>query len=296
MAQLEEEVRKHYLFSEEDVKDLVALRDVFLPYADQFAEDFYDFLKSFPEIASFFPTEKSVERRKETIKAWFTKLFQGKYDNRYFMELQSIGQIHVKSGIPIHWVTASMNYKRQYLLDILGKEKTDPPELQRLATSLNKILDINLDVLVSSYHEEEMRGIFITHHMDSVLISFAERFTYGLNIVLVMALIGISLSVVGLFISEIYSLSSVGFSSGILSALGTLLIIWVMIELMSTEIKYLKGDKFHIEVFVSVALVAFIRELLIASISGESLLKLGVYLVAVLVLGVVYYLISRIRI
>jgi uncharacterized membrane protein (DUF373 family) len=46
---------------------------------------------------------------------------------------------------------------------------------------------------------------------------------------------------------------------------------------------------------VSVALVAFIRELLIASIAGESLVKLAVFLGAVLVLGVVYFLISRTR-
>ena len=289
------EIKKHYLFGEEDEKNLVSLKGVFLPHADQFAADFYDFLRGFPEAASFFPTAESVERRKSTIQQWLLRLFQGNYDSRYFLELQRIGQIHVKRGAPIHWVTASMNFKRQYLLDVLYKEIRDPDEFRRLTRSLNKILDINLDVLTSSYHEEEMKRIFITRHMDSVLISFAERFTYGLNIILVLALIGISLSVVGLFITEIYRLSMDSFETGILSALGTLLIIWIMIELMSTEIKYLKGEKFHIEVFVSVALVAFIRELLIASIVHESLVKLGVFLGAVLVLGVVYYLISHIR-
>jgi uncharacterized membrane protein (DUF373 family) len=290
-----DDIKRHYLFALEDEKNLSSLKEIFLPHADRFSQDFYDFLRGFPEAAAFFPTPEAVERRKVTIKQWLLRLFEGNYDSRFFLEIERIGRIHVKRGTPIHWVTASMDFKRQYLLDVLYKEINDPNEFLRLSRSLNKILDINLDVLTSSYHEEEMKRIFITHRMDSVLISFAERFTYGLNIILILALIGISLSVVGLFVTEIYRITMGGFETGILSALGTLLIIWIMIELMSTEIKYLKGERFHIEVFVSVALVAFIRELLIASIAGESLVKLAVFLGAVLVLGVVYFLISRIK-
>lgn len=290
-----DDIKRHYLFGSEDQKNLSSLKEIFLPHADHFASAFYDFLKGFPEAASFFATPEAVERRKVTIKRWLLRLFEGDYDSRYFLEIQRVGELHVKRGAPIHWVTASMNFKRQYLLDVLHNEVADSDEFLRLSRSLNKILDINLDVLTSSYHEEEMRKIFITHRMDSFLISFAERFTYGLNIILILSLVGISLSVVGLFITEIYQLTMGGFETGILSALGTLLIIWIMIELMGTEIKYLKGERFHIEVFVSVALVAFIRELLIASIAGESLVKLAVFLAAVLVLGVVYFLISRIK-
>ena len=289
-----EEIKKHYFFSKEDENNLKKIKEVISPYTDKFASDFYNYLTNIPETAKFFPNQEAIEKRKKTIKRWMLMLFEGKYDNHYVSELQQIGLIHVKSGIPIHWVTASMNFKREYLHNILETEIKDKKKFQKLIKSLEKILDINLDILTSSYHEEEIKRIFLTKKMDSMLITFAERFTYGLNLVLILALIGLSIGVIVLFASDIYSIFTLGnLEKGILSSLGTLLIIWVMIELMGTEIKYLKGEKFKIEIFVSVALVAIIRELLISTLAHESSIDTLIFLAAILVLGLVYYLISR---
>jgi uncharacterized membrane protein (DUF373 family) len=289
-----EDIRRHYFFTDEDERNLKKIGEIVSPYAQQFASDFYEYLTGFPEAAKFFRSPEAIEKRKETIKRWLLMLFDGKYDHHYLVELQHIGHVHVKREVPIHWVTASLNFKREYLIKILEREIEDRGEFQELVKSLEKILDINLDIITSSYHEEEIKKIFLTKKMDSALITFAERFTYGLNLVLVLALIGLSIGVVVLFVKDIYTLFSSGnLEKGILSSLGTLLIIWVMVELMGTEIKYLKGGRFHIEIFVSVALVAIIRELLISTLAHESLQKMGVFLAAILILGVVYYLISR---
>jgi uncharacterized membrane protein (DUF373 family) len=289
-----EDIKRHYFFTDEDERNLKKIGEIISPYAEQFASEFYEYLAGFPEAATFFRSQEAIEKRKETIKRWLLMLFDGKYDHHYLLELQHIGHVHVKREIPIHLVTASMNFKREYLIRILEREVEEKSEFQKLMKSLEKILDINLDIITSSYHEEEIKKIFLTKKMDSALITFAERFTYGLNLVLVLALIGLSIGVIVLFVSDIYTLVFSGnLEKGILSSLGTLLIIWVMVELMGTEIKYLKGGRFHIEIFVSVALVAIIRELLISTLAHESLQKMGVFLGAILILGVVYFLISR---
>lgn len=289
-----EEIKRHYFFTEEDERDLKRVGQIVSPYADQFSTAFLEYLSSFPEIASYFKSEEAKERRVETIRHWLMMLFRGRYDYRYLVELQHIGEIHVRREIPIHWVTASMNFKREYLTNILRKEVEDNAEFQKLSKSLGKILDINLDVLVSSYHEEEIKRIFLTKRMDNALIRFAERFTYGLNLVLILALIGLSLGVVALFVKDLQAIViSKEIEKGIIPLLGTLLMIWVMVELMGTEIKYLRGERFRIEIFISVALVAIIRELLIATLAHEPLQKVGMLLAAILILGVVYYLISR---
>lgn len=293
MVQSVEEIRKHYLFTGVDERNLIKLNDVLIPHAEQFSIDFYNYIKSFAETAALFPTEQSVDKRKQAMASWLSRLLHGNYGNQYLHELRRVGQVHVKNEIPIHWVTASMNFKREYLINILESEIEDQRELANLSRSLNKILDINLDVLLSSYHDEELKEVFIGRRADTMLIAFAERFAYGLNIILVLALIGISFGVIYLFGSEIFDVMFGGKTTNIITALGTLLIIWVMIELISTEIKYLKGKKFQIEVFVSVALVAFIRELLISSLGEGTYIKLGVSLSAVLVLGIVYFLIAK---
>ncbi len=290
-----EKLKKDYFFGEEDVNNLKKLGQILLPYQENFAADFSSYLKAFPEGARFLKTQGRVEQRKETIKSWLKNLFAGDYGNSYWQELYRIGKVHVEQEIPIHLVTASMNYKRDYLLNLLRNKVRKKEDYEAFRKSLLKILDMNLDVMVSSYHEERLQQVFLTRKMDSLLIGLAERFAFGLNLVLVLALLGLSLGVVFLFGLEVYQLFSAGFAKNLISALGTLLVVWVMIELLKTETEYLRGGRFHIEVFLSVALVAFIRELLIASLSHEKVLNLLVFLVAILILGIVYFLISRTR-
>lgn len=286
-------LKKDYSFSQEDVANLKKLGSIFQPYREKFSDDFYSYLISLPEGSRFFDNETRINKRKETIKVWFDDLFDGNYESSYWENLYRVGKVHVAREIPIHLVTASMNFKRDYLLNILRKEVKKKSDFEALEKSLLKILDLNLDVMLSSYHEERLRQIFINKKTDNYLINLAERFGYGLNMFLVFALLALSLGVVALFGLEVYHLFTEGFANNLISALGTLLVVWVMIELLKTETEYLRGESFHIEVFLSVALVAFIRELLIASLSHEKILNLLVFLLAVLVLGIVYFLITK---
>jgi uncharacterized membrane protein (DUF373 family) len=63
---------------------------------------------------------------------------------------------------------------------------------------------------------------------------------------------------------------------------------------MDTEIKHLKGGKFAIKVFISVALVALIRKILVTSLkSGDVEAQLSL-IAGVAVLGVIYWLIAKV--
>lgn len=290
-----EEYKRHYLITDKDIENLHEIWSIVEPYMDDFVSDFLIYLQSYPETASFFITTDASVKRKDSMRDWLLDSLKGPFNNRYIAHLQHVGLKHVKKEIPIHWVTASMNYKREYLYNILDKDVADASRRSALTRSLDKILDLNLDIMSSSYHEEEIRQKFLSERLDSSLIVFAERFAYGINVVLVLALLGLSISIIALFGSELLSLFEPGgnVTNKILTSLGTLLIIWVMVELIDTEIKYLRGHSFQIEVFVSVGLVAFIRELLISSLTHESPYKMGILLAAILVFGIVYFLISR---
>jgi uncharacterized membrane protein (DUF373 family) len=114
-----------------------------------------------------------------------------------------------------------------------------------------------------------------------------------MNFILVLALIGLTLSFVGLFVIDVMHLIEGDVHKGIITALGSLLLLWLMIELMNTEISHLKGGKFHISVFVGVALVAVIRETLIATLKHEKPETIFYLIAAILVLGFVYWLVTK---
>jgi len=288
-----QEIKGHYNFSDEEAETLKSL----LPIAEKnrglMIDEFYDYLLGIPETAAFLQEDQLLKRLKNSHGEWFVSLFRGSYDNQYLHELQRVGQMHVKIGLNAHFVNAAMQVVRRFSVGMIRENFPEREERRRNTEAIEKILDINLDIITASYIEEELKKVFISYSLESRLIKATERFTYGLNLVLVLALVGVSLSVVGLFIWEIAHIFRGDVEKGILSALGTLLILWMMIELMDNEIKTLKGGRFNILVFIGVVIVAIIREVLISTLRHD-ILTTQVFLAGtLLILGIVYYLVAK---
>jgi uncharacterized membrane protein (DUF373 family) len=67
--------------------------------------------------------------------------------------------------------------------------------------------------------------------------------------------------------------------------------IWVLIELLHTEITSIKGGQFKISIFIGVALVAFVREVLILKLqhndnNGQMIVAIG----GIFILGIIYFI------
>lgn len=288
-----QEVRNHYFFTEDDARLLRSLLPVAEKVQDRMVDEFYDYLLSIPGTAEVLKEEQVRTRLRQIHREWFVSLFCGSYDNQYLMKLQRIGHAHVRAGLNAHYVNASMNMVRKFILAMIQENYQDRDERRILREACEKMLDINLDVMTSSYREEELAKVFVSHRIESKLINVAERFTYGLNLVLIIALAGVSAAVVGLFVWDILQVLHGDVEKAILGALGTLLIIWMMIELMDNEIKNLKGGKFNILVFIGVIMVALIREILISTLRHDPM-ETQIFLAGtLLILGIVYFLVAK---
>jgi uncharacterized membrane protein (DUF373 family) len=288
-----QEIKGHYLFTDEDADILKSLLPIAEASRAQLIEEFYDHLLGIPETAQFLQDQQLLKRLKKSHGDWFVNLFRGSYDNQYLHDLQRIGHVHVRIGLNAHFVNAAMQVVRRFSVGMIRENFADREERRIRTQTVEKIIDINLDIITASYIEEELKKVFISHRLESKLIGATERFVYGLNLILVLALVGVSLSVVGLFFWEIMHVFAGNIEKGILSALGTLLILWMMIELLDSEIKTLKGGRFNILVFVGVVIVAIIREILISTLRHDPL-ETQIFLAGtLLILGVVYYLVAK---
>jgi uncharacterized membrane protein (DUF373 family) len=287
-----QEMKEHYRFTDEDAELLMSLQTLAEQNKDKFSAVFYDYLYGIPETATILNNCNRVHLR-AMHNSWFMSLFVGTYDNHYLNHLTRIGHAHVRVGLKVHFVNAAMNQIRHYLLNLIDDNYSDRERRRMLREACEKMLDMHLDVMSTSYREEEMKKVFVSKKIESVLIKATERFTYGLNLVLVLALAGVSISVVWLFIWDILHIFTGDTEKGILSALGSLLILWMMIELLDSEIKNLKGGKFNILVFIGVIIVAIIREILISTLRHDDLTTQAFLAGTLLILGIVYYLVSR---
>lgn len=284
--------KSHYELTPDEEILLKEFAPLMEDHKEEFAEDFYGYIMSHDKTAEFFPTNEKLDRHKEIISHWFMDLFKGRYDDLYIRNLMHVGKVHVKIKLDGHFVNTSMARVRRFLSDVI---ESHAPEDRRETgiIAVGKILDINLDILTSSYRQEELKKYFLSFRVENTLINWIERFTHGLNLILALALGVVSVAIVVLFAQDVIGIFRKAEPDGIIAALGSLLIMWLMIELLDTEISHLKGRKLQIKVFVGVIMVAFLRKVLIAGFQHEELLGFASKVGTLLVLGIVYWLVVR---
>jgi len=287
------EIKKHYDFTEADETRLGSISGIMTERVDEAMDALDSWILRTKETARFFPDEARRTRVFGAHRKWFLDLFSGKYDHEYYERLIRIGQTHVRVSVEAHYMNRAVNILRNCCVSILARSIEDIEERTRTLISVEKILDINLDIITSSYIEEELRSYSGAYRVRNALVTFSEGFSQTMNLVLVLSLIGLTLGVVGLFVFDVHKLVTGDLEHGIITALGSMLILWVMVELMNTEIAHLKGGKFHISVFIGVALVAFIRETLILTLKNESSETHYYYIALILVLGIVFWLVTK---
>ncbi len=289
------DIREQFEFTEEDQENLGKLGEILLPFSDQLAGEFYDFLKQNPKTAAYFKTEEAVKRRKETFKYWFNDLFASQYDNRYLLRLQKIGKVHVKIGLDSYHVNASMGFVREQCRRQLAAQIKDGICKEDLLITLHKALDINLSIMTSSYQEEKLKKVFVSYKAEEHLVNFAERLLHGLNLFLTVGLLILAIGVIVLLGHDIFKAVTTNLEVGVIRALGSLLILWMMIELLHTQINHLRGGKFHVRIFLELALVAFIRKIFVASFEYKDPISFMLLMGALLILGIVYFLVAKVE-
>ena len=293
MALAIDKIKENYSFTDWDAKVLMRLASIMEKHTQDFTDEFYRKIKTFKNASKYLKSEKIIEKHRDAVQGWFLKLFQGPFDDDYLYYLERIGYTHVKVELPSHYVNVSINFIRNYCTKIAIEEVPDCEERSDMIVSLGKILDMNLDILTSSYIQEEKNIFFISKKAEGKLINFAKRFSYGLNLVLLLGLVILGITVLGLFGYDLTHILSGNIEKGLLASLGSLLMLWVVIELVDTEVDHLKGSKFSIKIFVSVAMVAIIRKILITSLKSDELNTQIFLVISLGVLGAILWIISK---
>jgi len=287
------ELKANYCFTKDDEALLLQMGPQLASFADEFLDGFYEFIWSFGTTADFLKDEAVLTRHRGKIRQWYLDLFGGTYDISYFLKLHKIGEIHVKLGLPTHYVNAAFNYVRIFTLGRVNQQFKKAADLTDRLKAIERILDINLDVLTSSYREEELSRFLSLSSLEKTLLGFLKKTSSYFNYLLAIALVMVAFFAIGLFGYDVYLLLSgqAAIEKGILTILGSLLILWAAIELIHAEINHLHGGTFALEAFITLAIAALIRKILIFSLSPQKTMDVLLYGALVLCLAIAYWLI-----
>lgn len=287
------EIKQDYRFTPDDERRLAGLRPLLEEHAEEIMSTLSLWFKGTKGAAKFFTEETLQQHVFASQKDWFLLLFSGKYDNSYYDKLIKIGMAHMRRNVDVHYLHRMANIVKNSCTGVLSRTDDARDEMVNNIVSVGKIVDISLNIITNAYIEEEMRVYSPVYKVKSALISFSERFSQATNLLLVLALMGLTIGVGWLFVKDVLHLLTGDVERGIISALGSMLLLWLMIELMNTEISHLKGGKFHISMFVGVALVTMIRETMIATLKHEKPESVYYLIAAILVIGFVYWIVTR---
>lgn len=290
-------LKSDYNFTKEEALILQNLHPRMEKLADEFIDGFYDYIWGFGKTAKFLKNKEIIAHHREKIKEWYVNLFCGNYDMLYFTYLYNIGEIHVKIGLPTHYVNSAFTFVRMFILEnIEGNFDNKEMHIKEIK-AIEKIIDMNLDVLTSSYREEELSKFLSLSKAEKTILSGLKKFNSYVNFFLAGSLALVAFFAISLFIYDIYLLffSDIGIEKGILTVLGSLLILWAAIELIQEEIHHLQGKGFAIGAFIMLAMAALIRKVLIYSLSSEKSEELLIIGAVIVGLAVAYWLVGTKR-
>jgi signal transduction histidine kinase len=144
------EILRYVSFDEHDRARLLALHPRLSPYFESIADSFYTAVWANPGTASVLDSAAQVERLRRSLIDWMSTGLLGPYDDRFYEKRSRIGRRHVEIGLAHQYMFTSMNVVRTGYQERIA-ELYPPAESGQVLRSVNKLLDVELAIMVRHY-------------------------------------------------------------------------------------------------------------------------------------------------
>lgn len=153
-----DEVKRFGSLSEMERSLLVEMRPLLEKHADQIVETFYAQLQKFERTNEILHAKPGrLEALKGHLKTWLVGLTSGEYGDAHFTERYRIGYRHVEVGLEPRFVIAAMSFCRHMAMPIIENEYVNDPQKQARWLALDKIMDIDLNIMLQSYDDKRIQ-------------------------------------------------------------------------------------------------------------------------------------------
>ena len=170
------EETKHYIgLSAADARLLAAAGPGIERHLPALADLFYQKILAEPGIAHILTGPGMLERLKASLQHWARSVFGGRYDAAYADQRRQIGEAHVRAGVPQRYVISAMSVARIFLLRAVDQVVADPPQAAETKRALNKVLDLDLNLMCESYFEASLRELReLNQRLEAANLELAE--------------------------------------------------------------------------------------------------------------------------
>ena len=151
-----ENIKLYVGFTDASSAALRELHPIALPFFQPIVDDFYAVIESHPGARQAITGgQAQIDRLKTTLIEWMDKLLLGPHDEEYYERRARIGRMHVRIALPQLYMFTAIDRIRVRLLDVVRTQiADDPAKVERIATALNQILDLELAIMLETYKED----------------------------------------------------------------------------------------------------------------------------------------------
>ena len=125
----------------------------------------YDHILEYPEAGKFFRTEdgkpddRRIELNKQTMVTWLQGTATAPTDPAFARYLAAVSLMHKNTplhrphltAVPSRYVIGTISFYQTAIADLLSGEMSDPDLVARTSAAWNKLLMVELDLLLSAY-------------------------------------------------------------------------------------------------------------------------------------------------
>ncbi len=147
----------------------------------------------------------------------------------------------------------------------------------------------------------DSNGVSRQGRLDAVVVASLRHFNSVIHTMLAIALAAASVMVVWDFVVDVSDeIHNNSLGIGFLRALGTLFLLWTMSALITAEIGYIRTGRFNLRVFIEVAMITLLRQLIIrpmqiavgdTAMDWAEMAQFGLVLCGLLTIGIVHWLV-----
>ncbi len=152
------EMKEMYDLTDTQHQLLLSMKPAMEKQAPKVVDAFYEHLERFEGTREVLHAEEGrVERLKGHLETWLVGLTEGKYGDAYFQRRYRIGGRHVEVGLQPRYVLAAMAFCRKVAAElVIEAEYADDPQKEERAAILNKIMDLDLNIMLQSYDDKRI--------------------------------------------------------------------------------------------------------------------------------------------
>ena len=155
-------------FGQAELTVLQATGPLILQHGEELTAAVYDHFLKFPQARKFFLTsegqvdEERLTRRKQNLLRWLRGSIDFKIDTDYPIRLLATGIVHSHppthrahlGSIPSRYMIGTISFVQTALNELFQREIEDPDQAMRASLAWNKMLMIQLDILLAGYLTE----------------------------------------------------------------------------------------------------------------------------------------------